>query len=142
MQFNVFGNGIRYVPNMKNCSVYHWNQNRNKADNKCSSLQQMYLFICLALFVCVKDMKCLRMAIPIYCFNIFGLIFGLLFCLHIKNLILGCKDLAKYEKVSVSSLMCENISSYGKRRSISFLKIAHWYGLNFLDISFLLDLKI
>ena len=44
---------------MKTGSVYHWNQNRNKAENKCSSLQQRYLFICLfdykALFVCLKD---------------------------------------------------------------------------------------
>ena len=40
--------------------------------------------------------------------------------------------LTKYEKVSTSSLKCEYISSYGKRRNISFLKTAHWYGLNFL----------
>ena len=40
--------------------------------------------------------------------------------------------LAKYEKVFMSSLKCEYISSYGQRRNISFLKTAHWYGLNFL----------
>ena len=40
--------------------------------------------------------------------------------------------LTKYEKVSMSSLKCEYISSYGQRRNISFLKTAHWYGLNFL----------
>ena len=40
--------------------------------------------------------------------------------------------LTKDEKVSTSSLKCEYISSYGKRRNISFLKTAHWYGLNFL----------
>ena len=61
---------------MKTCSVYHWNQNRNKVENKCSSLQQTYLFICLfdhkAFFVCAKDRACLRMAIPAYCFSIFG----------------------------------------------------------------------
>ena len=78
---------------MKTCSVYHWNQNRNKAENKCSSLQKRYLFIylldCKALFVCVKDRTCLRMAIPAYCFSIFGSIFGALFCLLIK-LILEC----------------------------------------------------
>ena len=33
----------------------------------------------------------------------------------------------------MSSLKCEYISSYGQRRNISFLKTAHWYGLNFLD---------
>ena len=31
--------GTRYIPNIKTCSIYHWNQNRNKAENKCSSLQ-------------------------------------------------------------------------------------------------------
>ena len=40
--------------------------------------------------------------------------------------------LTKYEKVSMCSLKCEYISSYGQRRNISFLKTAHWYGLNFL----------
>ena len=39
----------------------------------------------------------------------------------------------KYEKDFVSSSKCENISSYGQRSNISFLKIAHWYGLKFLD---------
>ena len=40
------------------------------------------------MFVCVKDRTCLRMAIPAYCFSIFGSIFGALFCLLIKKLIL------------------------------------------------------
>ena len=90
--------GTRYIPNMKTYSVYSWNQNRNKAENKCSSLQWRYLLICLfifdykALFVCVKDRTCLRIAIPDYCFNIFGSIFGVLFCLLIKKL-LGCKTI-------------------------------------------------
>ena len=43
-----------------------------------------------ALFVCLKDITCLRMAIPAYCFSIFGSFFGPLFCLLIKKLILGC----------------------------------------------------
>ena len=42
--------------------------------------------------------------------------------------------LTKYEKVSMSSLKCEYISSYGQRRNISFLKAAHWYSLNLLDL--------
>ena len=79
---------------MKTCSGYHWNQNRNEAGNKCSSMQWRYLFICLfdykALFFCVKDRTCLRMTIPAYCFSIFGSIFGVLFCLLIKKLILEC----------------------------------------------------
>ena len=85
--------GTRYKPNMKTSSAYHWNQNKNKDENKCSSLQQRYLFICLfdckALLVYVKDRTCLRMAIPPYYFSIFGSIFGALFCLLIEKLILG-----------------------------------------------------
>ena len=41
-----------------------------------------------ALFVCVKDRKCLRITIPAYCF-----IFGALFCLLIKKLPLGSKTI-------------------------------------------------
>ena len=40
--------------------------------------------------------------------------------------------LTKYEKVSMSSLKCEYISSCGQRRNISFLKTALWYGQNVL----------
>ena len=53
----------------------------------------IYLSVYLTLkvlFVCVKDRTCLRMEIPAYCFSIFRSIFGALFCLLIKNLILGC----------------------------------------------------
>ena len=45
------------------------------------------VLICLSifdykpLFVCVKDRACLRIAIPAYCFNIFGSFFGILFCI-------------------------------------------------------------
>ena len=100
--------GTRYIQNMKTCSVYHWNQNRNKADNKCSSLQQRYLFVYLTikLLVCVKDSTCLWMATPVYCFSIFGSIFGVLFCLLIKELILGCDTIwqsmrSSYEQFEV-----------------------------------------
>ena len=94
------GIGTRYyIRNTKTCSVYHWNH-RNKTENKCSSLQQRQLFICLFhfknLFVCVKYSTCLRMAIPVYCFNIFGSIFGVLFCVLIKKLIL---DIKLFDKV-------------------------------------------
>ena len=44
------------------------------------------LFDYKALFVCVKDRTCLRLAIPAYCFSIFGA----LFCLLIKKLTLEC----------------------------------------------------
>ena len=43
-----------------------------------------------ALFVCVKDRTCLKMAMPAYCLSIFGSIFGFLFCLLIKKFIVGC----------------------------------------------------
>ena len=54
------------------------------------AVEVLCLFDYKALLVCVKDRTCLRMAIPAYCFSIFGSIFGALFCLHIKNLILEC----------------------------------------------------
>ena len=72
MWFNDIGN--RCIPNMKTCSIYHWNQNKNKN-------------------VTLSD---------------------------------------KVWEISMSSLQCENISSHGQRRIVSFLKTAHWYGLNFL----------
>ena len=56
-------------------------------------LKERYLFIFLfifdfkALFFCVKDRTCLTIAMPAYCFNIFGSIFSILFCLLIKKLI-------------------------------------------------------
>ena len=84
--------GTKYIPNIKTCSVYHWNQNRNKGENKCSSLQRG-IYLCL--FVCVKDSTYLRMAIPAYCFSIFGLIFDVFFRLLIKKIILGCETIWK-----------------------------------------------
>ena len=48
----------------------------------------IYLFDYKAWFVCLKDRTCLWMAIPAYCFSIFGSIFGVLFCLLIKKLII------------------------------------------------------
>ena len=41
----------RYITTMKTCSVYHWNQNRNKTDYKCSSLQYRYLSVYLYLII-------------------------------------------------------------------------------------------
>ena len=39
----------------------------------------VFIFNSKALFVCVKDRVCLKVAIPAYCFTIFGSIFGVLF---------------------------------------------------------------
>ena len=49
----------------------------------------VFIFNPKSLFVCVKENVCLKVAIPSYCFNIFGSIFGVLFCALIKKLILG-----------------------------------------------------
>ena len=54
-----------------------------------------FIFDYKVLFVCVKDKTCLRMAIPAHYFNIFGSIFGVLFCLIIKKLIVGIKTIWK-----------------------------------------------
>ena len=51
----------------------------------------VFIFNSKALFVCVKDRVCLKVAIPAYFFNSFGSIFGVLFCLRFKKLILGSK---------------------------------------------------
>ena len=40
----------RYISN-KTCSIYLWNQNRSKAENNRSSLQQRYLFIYLFIYI-------------------------------------------------------------------------------------------
>ena len=85
------------------------------------------------MLVCVKDRTCLRMAIPAYCFSMFGSIFGALFCLFTKKLILECDCIWQSMRVSMRSLKYEYISSYGQRRNI-ILKTAHWYGLNFLYV--------
>ena len=50
----------------------------------------VFTFNSKTLFVCVKGRVCLKVAIPVY-FNIFRSIFGVLFCLLIKKLILGSK---------------------------------------------------
>ena len=85
-------------------------------------MQYRCLFIWLvdhkALFVCIKDRTCLRMAITAYHFNIFGSIFGALFCSLIKKLILGFKS-----EVWVHFL------GWTKKK---YFFPAHWHDLNFL----------
>ena len=41
----------------------------------------------------VKDRECIKVEIPANGFNIFGSIFGVLFCLLIKKLMLGSKTI-------------------------------------------------
>ena len=53
----------------------------------------VFIFNYRPLFVCVKDRACLKLAITAYCFTTFGSIFGVLFCLLIKKLILGSKTI-------------------------------------------------
>ena len=53
-----------------------------------ADLFTVFIFNYKAPFVCVKGKACRKIAIPAYCFNIFGSMFGDLFCLHIKKLIL------------------------------------------------------
>ena len=137
--------GIRYILNIKTCSVYYWNQNRNKTDNKRSSLQWRYLFICLfdykALFACVKDKPCLRMAIPAYCFSIFGSIFGALFCLLIKKLILGCDTI--WESMWKFLWAVWSVSTFrhmDKEEAFLFWKLR--IGKVWIFYTFSLDLKI
>ena len=89
------------------------------------------------MFVCVKDRTCLRMAIPAYCFSIFGSIFGALFCLLIK-LILECDTIWQSMRVSTSSLKCEYISSYWQRNISWKLHI----DMVWIFYTFSLDLKI
>ena len=86
--------------------------------------------------VCVKDRTCLRMAIPTYCLCIFGSIFGDLYFLLIKkvNIIRVWHYLTKYEKVSMSSLKCECISSYGQRKLFLFWKL--YIGMVWIFIPF------
>ena len=105
------------IPNIKACSVYHWNQNRNKAENKLISLQWRYLFIylCLfifgyrALFVCVKDKTGLRSKNSN---SILLPIFGILF--FFSEIWQSMRNFYMY------NLKCGDISSYGQRTNINF----------------------
>ena len=89
----------------------------------------VFIFNSKPLFVCVKDRVCLKVAIPAYCFNIFGSIFGVLFCLLIKKLILGSKTIWQ----SMRKLPCAvwSVRTFPNidKREIFFLETAHWYGL-------------
>ena len=108
----------------------------------------VYLYLIIkfsSVFFYLKDRTCLRIAIPIYCFNIFGSIFCVLFCLLIKKLILGCKTIWQsmrkfpYPVWSVSTFphMDKEETFFSWRLHIGIV----WIFQNFLVI-FSVDLKI
>ena len=86
--------GTRYLPNIKTCSVYHWNQTRNKVESKCSSLQQRYLFLFIWLEIPVFLYKWqgiskngnTTLLLQYFLINFWSLVF-----LLTKKLILECK---------------------------------------------------
>ena len=53
----------------------------------------VFIFNYNVLFIRVKDRASQKITIPAYCFNIFGSIFGVFFCLLIKKSILGSKTI-------------------------------------------------
>ena len=85
-------------------------------------LFRVFAFSYKTLFVCVKDRPCLKIAIPAYRFNIFGSVFGVLFCLLIKELIIEVKPSENHEKVSMCTLKFKDISSYEQRSKFFFLE--------------------
>ena len=44
------------------------------------NLFTVFIFKYKVLVICLKDRAYLKIVIPAYCFNIFGLVFGVLFC--------------------------------------------------------------
>ena len=114
-------------------SVYHWNQNRNKAENKYNSLQQSYSFICLfvfdymKLFVCLRDRILSKNSKTSLLLQHFQINLWCLASFTYQKIVkpISKTHLTKYEKVSMCSLKCEDISLYEQRRNIFFLKTAH-----------------
>ena len=73
-------------------------------------------------------MACLKIATPDYCFNIFGSIFDVLFCLLIKKLILGSKTI--WQSSRNFPCVVESVRTFSH---MDKEETAHWYSLNFLD---------
>ena len=109
---------------MKGCSVYHQNQNREKAESKCSSLQQRFFFLPVYLYLIIelclslrKGRTCLRIAMQGYYFNVFG------------SILMSCfVYLFTYEKIS----MFRGHFLIWKKEKHFFLKALYQNGLNFL----------
>ena len=116
--------GIKYIPNIKTSSEYHWNHNRKQDRiNEDYYNTGIYLPVYLHLikeFVCVKDSTCQRVATSSICRSIFGVLF-----IWQNVNIRKQNHLTKHKKVSMCSLKCGDIPSYGSSRNIIF-KTAHW----------------
>ena len=84
-----------------------------------------FLFNCKALFVCVKDRTCLRIAIPAYCLSIFGSIFGALYYLLIKKLILGCDTIWQSMRKFLWAVLSMSAFPHMDWDETFFLKSAH-----------------
>ena len=74
----------------------------------------IFIFEFRALFVFVTDWICLRIVTSAYCFNIFRSNFGLLFCLLDRKLILGSKPI------------WESIFRWTKKKQHFILHIGMW----------------
>ena len=96
-------------------------------------LFRIFVFSYKTLFVCVKDRPCLKIAILAYRFNIFGSVFGVLFCLLVKELILEVKASEKHEKFPCALWSLKTFPHMNKEVNFFFLKTAQSYGLIFLD---------
>ena len=110
--------GTRYTSKLVQYIIGIRTEARQKVNAvHCSRGIYLCLFDCKALFVCVKGRTYLRMAIPAYCFSIFGSIFGALFCLLIKKLILQCY---RHDHENVKDMVMRMIKHSQSTRSNKF----------------------
>ena len=95
-----------------------------------------------ALFICAKDRAFLKIAIPAYCFNIFGSIFGVSFCLLIKKLILGCKTISQSMRKFPCAVWSARAFPDMDKKKIFLENCTLVWSDFFKIITFSLDLKI
>ena len=81
----------------------------------------VFVFYYKCLFVCETDTACPRIAKPAYCFIIFRSVFGLLFCLRDRKLILGSKPTwQSMRKLPSTVSSAETFSQMDKERTLFF----------------------
>ena len=81
-----------------------------------------------------------RMAIPAYCFSIFESIFGVLFCLLIQKLILGCETIWQSMRKFLWAVWSVSIFlDMNKEETFLFWKL--YIGMVWIFYTFSLDLK-